>query len=80
MKKIIAVLLLLVMCFTLYACEEKPTNTNAENTNTNVEESISTKKLNRDIDQLETDMGKLRRECWELRVAYQKKLENKKGK
>lgn len=41
MKKIIAVLLLLVMCFTLYACEEKPTNTNVENTNTNAEESIT---------------------------------------
>ena len=36
MKKIIAILLLLVMCFTLYACEEKPTDTPATNGDTTI--------------------------------------------
>ena len=34
MKKIIAILLLLAMCFTLYACEEKPNDSTTDNDTT----------------------------------------------
>ena len=51
MKKLIAVLLLLAMCFTLYACEEKPTETPATNGDT----TINDKDTNKDTENKDTE-------------------------